>query len=374
MRNRTRTGLTGIAVTSLAIVTTLALAAPAAGYTSAHGSGGTKDPITVIASGLNGPRQLTDGRGWRGEPIYVAESDSGQVTRIDRRTGGTTPVVTGVGEGLLQGVAVVGDRFALATGGAEDLPPEAAAIAMSLLVAKPGKPATRLADLLAYELTNNPDGQDQSVDTVSNPYYVLDDRRWGGYALVADAGANVVLAVDRRGRVKTFFLPPTITTGACAEVENNTASGVGCDAVPTGLAYGPGNTLYVSALTSEVPGEGRVYVVDARTGKLRKTISGFSGPTGVAVDPAGNVFVSELLEGFPAGDGPPPDDFDPSTVGQIVKVTPSGKRSFAQVTMPSGLLWDDGSLYASAWSVAGFLGMGDAGQVVSIAPGAFVKG
>ena len=95
-------------------------------------------------------------------------------------------------------------------------------------------------------------------------------------------------------------------------------------------------------------------------------------PTGVAVDNRGNVYVSEVLEGAPEGDGPPPPDFNPSDVGQIVKVSRHGERSYAQVTMPSGLLFENGKLYASAWSIASFLGIPDAGQVVQVNDSAFV--
>ena len=42
------------------------------------------------------------------------------------------------------------------------------------------------------------------------------------------------------------------------------------------------------------------------------------------------------------------------------------------MTMPSGLLWPDGTLYASAWSVAGELGMKDAGQIVKVNPSSFL--
>ncbi|NHC15113.1 hypothetical protein [Motilibacter deserti] len=42
------------------------------------------------------------------------------------------------------------------------------------------------------------------------------------------------------------------------------------------------------------------------------------------------------------------------------------------MTMPSGLAFHGGALHASAWAVAGFLGMPDAGQVVRVADSAFV--
>ena len=93
-----------------------------------------------------------------------------------------------------------------------------------------------------------------------------------------------------------------------------------------------------------------------------------SGPTGVAVDKrTGTVYVSEVLEGAPADPEAPPPDFDPSTMGQIVKVTRDGQRSTAQVTMPVGLLFTHGALYSSAWSLAG----PGAGQVVRVGKRAF---
>src|SRR5690606_31216292 len=147
--------------------------------------------------------------------------------------------------------------------------------------------------------------------------------------------------------------------GGCAGMPNNDPEHPGCDPVPTGLAWGPHGTIYVSTLSAEVPGEGRVYVLDGRSGKVRKVISGFNGPTGVAVSPDGTMYVSEVLHNAPPMDGPPPDDFDPSTVGRIVKVTRHGDRSYAAVTMPTGLEFHDGKLYASAWSIAPFLGMMD---------------
>jgi hypothetical protein len=46
-----------------------------------------------------------------------------------------------------------------------------------------------------------------------------------------------------------------------------------------------------------------------------------------------------------------------------VKITPNGARSYAQVTMPTGLEISGGHLYASAWGVAIFLGQEGRGEV-----------
>lgn len=359
----------GILTAAVCLSGAAGVAAPTAqAHTVKH-----KDPVSVVATGLNGPRQLTSAHG----KLLVAESDTGQVTAINPRTGRTQVLVRGLT--LPQGVAAVGNRLYIATGEAAPDSGPGGPSASGLMVARPGHAATMFADLTAYELKHNPDGQiqfgpdGQPLDALSNPYFVLRDRGPHGFLLVADAGANDVLKVDRRGRVSTFFVPQTITSGPCATVENNTRSGYGCDPVPTGLAYGPHGLLYISALASEVPGQGRVYVVD-RCGHLVRTITGFTAPTGVAVDKHGTVYVSELLEGAPADDAPPPPDFDPSAVGQIVKVPVHGLRSYAQVTMPSGLLWSNGTLWSSAWAIASFVGISDAGQVVTVGQRAFAPG
>jgi hypothetical protein len=103
-----------------------------------------------------------------------------------------------------------------------------------------------------------------------------------------------------------------------------------------------------------------VYVLDQRGREVRR-IEGLTDLTGIAVDRTGVVHVSDLLEGFPAG-GPGPG-FDPSTVGQVVRIDRHGDRTYSQVTMPSGLVLEDGDLYASARSVGSFVMMPSAGQV-----------
>lgn len=331
--------------------------------------------VTVITKGLDGPRQLssTSGR------FYVAESDTGEITGVSKKNGAQTLVVKNVFSP--QGVLKTGGKFYIASGAAEPdaTPPPPPGAGSKLLVATSGHKAKTFANLLTYELRHNPDNQIQfgpdgnPQDALSNPYFVIKDRAPGGFLLVADAGANDVLKVSKKGRTSTFFVPPAVTTGDCAkQTDQNSDAGPSCDAVPTGLAYGPDGNLYISAATSLLPEQGRVYVVN-RDGKLLRTLKGFSGPTGIAVAPGGTIYVSELLQGAPEGDGPPPAGFDPTTIGQIVKVAKDGTRTYAQVTMPSGLLWTDGKLYASAWAVAAMGGIPHAGQIVSVDPSSFVK-
>ena len=364
MSHRRRSAL---AIT-LAAVAGAALAAPAAGAPQPPPTPAPPLPYTVVAQGLDDPFGLSFANG----KFYTAESATGEVSGFVR--GGRGPVVRASGFAGPTGVDRTADQLLTVTGEGEGDTPGAS----TLFVSSPRNAPRPLADLAAYELKANPDGQRQfgdrgePLDALSNPFAVLGGR--GGserFAYVADAGANAVLAVDRHGTVSTFFVPPVVTSGACAGQPNNDPAHAGCDPVPTGLAWGPDGALYVSTLSAEVPGEGRVYVLDARTGAVRRTITGLDGPTGVAVGDDGSVYVSEVLAGLPPGE--PDPALDPATIGRIVRVGTHGERSAAQVPLPLGLRWVDGALYSTAWSVAGaFLEMRGRGEVVRVDASAFV--
>jgi hypothetical protein len=337
-----------------------------------QGSGGGGDTaVTTVAGGLDGPRQISD---YRHHSVVVAESDSGAVASVDLRSGAVTTLLSGLYSP--QGVAYDDGLLFIALGGApppgENAPqPKPGQTFDALVVARPDGTVLRTIDLLAYEKQHNPDGQLQFLpdgsapDALSNPYSVfVQDRR----ILVADAGANDVLAIDRRtGTISTFFVPPVVTPAevpACQQPENAPGT-FGCDPVPTSIAQGPDGLLYVSTLGALTPGAARVYVLDQR-GHVVRVIGGLDNATGVAVDGHGTVYVTDLLQGAPPNGGPPPAGFDPATVGQVVRIDRHGSRSYSQVAMPNGLLIEDGSLYATAWSIAIQVGIPSAGQVVRI--------
>lgn len=346
-------------VATVAIVTSALI--PGGPVVDAGGASRAPEPVRVVADGLFGPFGLGAGGG----RLYVAEFLAGQITQINPNSGGTRVVAEGLASP--QGVDRIGRDLAVLTGGAEVPDPEITEDSL-LLVGEVGGDLDPLADLERFELRNNPDGQRQfdrdgnPLDALSNPFSVVGAPD-PEFVYVADAGANAVLKVNRDGRVRRFFVPPIITTGECEGRPNNDRRSEGCDPVPTGLAYGPDNTLYVSGLAGEAPGEGRIYVVDATTGRLLDEISGFDGPTGVAVAPDGTVYVSELLANF--------NPMNPEDIGRIVRVAPDGTRTYAQVTQPLGLLWLGGKLYSTANSVSFFFGPPDLGQVVEVRPNAF---
>ena len=242
-----------------------------------------------------------------------------------------------------------------------------------LRVARWGGNVSTVAHLEAYQLDTNPDGQAQfgddgtPLDALSNPVYVLE--RPGG-VLVADGGANAVLSINADGKVRTLFASPLVATGACADRENNDAEHTGCDPVPTGLAWAPDGSLWVSTLSGEAEGEGIAYHLNPYSGEVLDTIGGLNSPLGIAVGDDGSVYVSEGLHGMP--EGVPEDDFDPASIGRVVRIATDGTRSYAAVPMVTGLLFDGGELYASAWSLGSFVGLEDAGQIVMLSPEAFV--
>lgn len=328
----------------------------------------TPATVKVVAKNLNDPRQLSE----KGDYFYVAESGLNQIARVTKVGGARKTVLTHVPNA--QGVVYTGGKLYAASGASGPGGQEVAG-SRRIVSAKPGGKPKLFADLLKYELKYDPDNQIQQTgpdaDTLSNPYFVIRSKSNKGYLLAADAGANDVLAISKKGKISNFFVPQAITTGDCAKAEQNSDAGPSCDPVPTGLAYGPHSQLYVSGLSSETPGEGRVYVLD-KNGKLLKTLTGFSSPTGVAVAPDGTIYVSEALAGAPEGAPPPNFNFD--SVGQIVKVAPDSTRTYAQVSQPTGLLYSHGKLYASARSLYGaFLQQPNQGQVVSVDPSSFVS-
>lgn len=356
---------------AMAVAAGLALTgAMAAPSTAGASSGSSSGVAKVITKGLDDPFGLAG----LGSGFVVAENASGEVTKVDRY--GRQRVLLRNVPGVA-GVATGGHYVYSALGGSDETgtPPPGTYKPTSVLRTDLRTHKTKvLANLLRYELKKNPDGQKQfdengePYDTLSNPFSMT--KFWRGL-LVADGGANDVLLVDpRTGHVRTFFVPPTVKdVPACLEPGSQANPGtVGCDPVPTGVAYAHGS-VYVSTLGAEVPGAGRVYKLNARTGKVQRVWKGLTAPTGVAVGHHGTIYVSEVFYGAPEGE--PGPDFDPSTVGRITQISYHGHKKHVQVTMPTGLLMKGGHLYSTAWSVASFLGIPQAGQIVKVNTRAF---
>jgi hypothetical protein len=187
------------------------------------------------------------------------------------------------------------------------------------------------ADVAAYELAHDPDGQLYE----SNPYAVLS---LPGRVLVADAAGNSVLQY-RNGQLSTFKVLPNLLEGTCAGLPNENGT-VGCDPVPTGLAVDRHGDIYVSGLGNLRPGNGRIWKLDGRTGAILKTWDGLTGVSGVAVDRNGVIFASQVF------------------AGKVTRINPDGSRSDIAVPFPAGLAVTGSTLYVAAYSTASENGLG----------------
>ena len=243
------------------------------------------------------------------------------------------------------------------------VPPELAALSGSdqvghLLVVQTGGPQQFVlpyADVAAAEADQNPDGA--QID--SNPYGVLfvDPTPQGepgtdGYALVADAAANTVWKVT-----PDFSAVPAHCTGdACippyaitvfATYPTPPDDDITPEFVPTSLATDAAGTVYVGGLGSEVPGAAEIRQYSA-AGKELNSWGGFTGITGLAVDPEGaHLYVSQLF-----GSVPSPTPTAPP--GNVVRVDiAQGTYQSVDVPFPAGVALDwRGRVYVSAFSVS----------------------
>lgn len=120
----------------------------------------------------------------------------------------------------------------------------------------------RVANLFEHEANVNPDGNDPPD---SNPFDV--QSLGGRSALVADAGANALLQVNRQGKIDVLAVFPDELVST-----ENIKNLVGCPEPPEGLEF-------VCGLPEELPAQ--------------------AVPTSIAIGPDGYFYVGEL-KGFPA--------------------------------------------------------------------------
>ncbi len=219
---------------------------------------------------------------------------------------------------------------------------------------------SQLADTLLHERTTNPDAaitygfQGLTPECLAlippflHPYTGHIDSHPYGSAIsgsttyVADAGANALLKVDRRGRVSTVAVLPAKTLQVPAEAA--AANGldpcvVGHDfvlePVPTDVEIGDDGKLYVSTLPGgpedgSLGANGSVYRVNPETGAVKLIATGFAGATNIAIAPNGTIYVAELFG------------------NQVSSISRNGTvKPFVSLTEPAGLEYAHGYLYVS---------------------------
>ncbi|WP_106397156.1 ScyD/ScyE family protein [Actinocorallia populi] len=318
--------------------------------------------VKVVAKGLDNPRGLVVGRDGT---VYVAESGdagsrcagTGEARMCLGRTGAVTAIKNGRKKRLHTGLPSLGLRNSSASG-PQDLAFDSrgrlrlllggmsraelkkfgpGARRLGTVVSLPGRKV--LADLAAFEAKKNPDGTPPAMDGLnSNPQSFVINR--DGSMVVADGGANDVLHISRKGRVRLLaLLPPQCAKlpegfpadqapppGDCAEGE------VPAESVPTSVVRGPDGAYYVGELTGFpfAAGSARIWRV-TESGRSKVVATGFTNIIDLAFDRRGNLLVLEIShKGMMSG----------STQGALIRLSKGGKKTVllgGRLVGPTGL-------------------------------------
>lgn len=378
--------LSAVVTAAMVAVTTAAAVAGAtpaahAGAVTHLGDLTSSAPVTVVASGLDEPRNLAWGPHGHllvseaGTPDGVCDPTgtscyglTGSIADIS--SGTPVPVVTGLPSALSEQEVVGPDALAyvhgrlytLETGAPQELPswlPASLAAQMAKqfgallnishgrnsVVANVGSADYQWSQAHLSLASDFPD---------ADPYGLTADPRGGFYTV--DAASNTLDSVDIHGHVQVLAFIP------------NTPAGT--DGVPTCLAVGPDGAVYVGQLTGHGNSAtaANVYRYSPRGG-LTVWQSGFSAINGCGFGANGDFYVTELdTTGFlPTG---APD-------GVVIQISKDGTRTVlgaGKLLGPSGFLaGPDGSIYVANNSLIWppYLGPGNtgpfnAGQVVKI--------
>lgn len=322
MRSVKRTITSTAVLTTALVVAATATAAPApAAPPSARDSGGERAGQRVLARGIGAPFQIALGRGH----VYYTDGFAGTINKITPqgpKVVRSVPAVSGVE------FSRNGRTMAFAHGGGDPSGPPARVTLMR------GGKAVVVAKLDRFENRRNPDkrftygittGASPACKTQitapqpgsppgsatpatyrgakdSHPYQV-EALRNGAFA-VADAGANGVLRVGRKGRISVIaLLPPQrvrLSASRAAALGAPACAGetYAFESVPTDVER-VGNALWVTTLPGgpESPALGaRGSVYRIKNGVVRKMAGRFLGATNLAAV-RGRVYVTELFAG-----------------------------------------------------------------------------
>ncbi|MBD3886423.1 ScyD/ScyE family protein [Phormidium tenue FACHB-886] len=323
--------------------------------------------IKVVASGLDSPRKLSFGPD---SALYVAEAGRGGTgasipsasvpgaSVFYGATGAITRIQDGVAERVVTGLPSLALPDGSDAAGVSDIEFDADGNAYAIvglgsnpanrdevlqvpdfsqLIAidsfENGGSWTRLWDVGAYEQANNPDGQ--NVDT--NLYDLLIEDNT---AYVIDAGANDLLSQ------RAFGGEPSLEAVFSTRTATNpfTGESIVQQPVPTSVAVGPDDALYVGELTGFPfqTNTAQVYRINEE-GQPEVYEGGFTNIVDLAFDDAGGLYVLEYDANGLLNEG---------NAGALIYVSSDGKTRTTiaddELTNPTGLeIGADGDIYIS---------------------------
>jgi hypothetical protein len=354
----------------------------------AHGASGGGGGLQVVADGLDNPRGI--GFGPDGA-LYVAESGSGGsgpcipagpegAETCFGPTGAVTRITKRSQHRVLTGLPSVSEVGGVAATGPVDLGfsgwtgylllgnildpetraqfgPGARRLGKLLKVNLRGIRA--VADFPRFEAANDPDegagtfpGGEPGIN--SNPNGLLVRHR---SQLVADAGGNDLLKVDRKGRISVVAVFGTREVAAPPGFPVPT---IEMQAVPTSVVKGPDGAYYVGQLTGFPFPFGGANVFRVVPGHDPEVFAGgFTNIIDIAFDKRGRLYVLEI-----ATDGLANTPENELPVGRLVRVNKNGSRTTLAsegLTAPGGFVLGHGAAYITNNSI-----LSDEGQVVKV--------
>ncbi len=250
-------------------------------------------------------------------------------------------------------------------GGSEEHRAELEAEFGTLLRVSPHQRVRIIADLVAYEQANNPDGGVPD----SNPYGIDSYR---GRSIVSDAGANDLLSVSSNGQIRTLAVFPNLGPVPVPELSCEPPPGfppagtlIPPQPVPTSVAVGPDGAYYVGTLTGFpfAPGNSAVYRVDPKSGQVTTFVGGLTHITGLDFGKDGSLYVAQMTDGSLL-EGEICGEFVP---GSVLKIKNGVTEVLGQFPMVGDVAVDrQGNVYVTTGSILpGFVG---GGSVMKITP------
>ncbi|WP_013322487.1 ScyD/ScyE family protein [Gloeothece verrucosa] len=234
------------------------------------------------------------------------------------------------------------------------------------------KALSSIFDFAQYEIDHNPDG----TDLITNPYAlgIKDDL-----AYVVDGGGNTIYSIGLDGSglkgkgVAAFPLQPLPSDAEFPPLppgEGAPPFQPTLQSVPTGIAFAPDGSLTVSEYSAfpYPEGDARIFKVDPTTLQTQVLYNGFTQLTGVTYDDKGNLYALQHINQSEWKAIEQGGNIIGDISGSIIKIAPDGTRktvlSGHGLAAASGLTFGpDGRLYTSNFSrLAG------QGQILAIDP------